>query len=97
MNIVGDGKTEYGSDVVLGEEYVDEQTGIKGVATAISFFQYACERVTLELVVDGKIEEFVFDAPRLVHAPSGEKAESEKTGGPDRGERGMRPNTPSRR
>ena len=89
-------KNSYASDIVLGERYRDEQTGIEGVATSVSFYQHACERVVLELVVEGKIEEFVFDAPRLTHVETNRKATSEKTGGPDRGERGMRPRVPSR-
>lgn len=88
---------EYKSDIVLGERYVDEQTGIEGVATTVAFFQYACERTSLEVVVAGKIEEYTFDAPRLTHVSTGERATSEKTGGPDRGESRMRPVTPTRR
>ena len=89
-------QTSYGSDIVLGEKYRDEQTGIEGIATSVSFYQHACERVVLELVVEGKIEEFVFDAPRLTHIETNQKATSEKTGGPDRGERNMRPRIPAR-
>lgn len=92
-----DRKHHYGSDVKLGEKYRDEQTGIEGISIAVTFFQHACERVTLELVVDGKIEEYTFDAPRLTHVDSGKQAEVDKTGGPDRGERNMRPRLPSRR
>jgi hypothetical protein len=84
-------KTKYESDIVLGERYRDEQTGIEGVATIISFFQHACERVSLELVVDGKIEEFTFDSPRLTRVSTGERATAEKTGGPDRGSSHLRP------
>lgn len=91
-------KQQYESDVKLGERYRDDQTGIEGVAITIGFFQFACERITLELVLDdGKLEEYTFDAPRLTHIESGKKAEVEETGGPDRGERNMRPRSPSRR
>lgn len=87
----------YESDIELGERYRDEQTGIEGVAVAIAFFQYACERITLELVVEGKLEEYTFDAPRLVCVDSGKRAEAEKTGGPDRKGQNTRPQPPSRR
>lgn len=79
-----DTKHSYESDVVLGESYQDKQTGIEGVATSVTFFQHACERVALELVVEGKIEEYVFDAPRLV-GPSGHEVTAKEPGGPDRG------------
>ena len=74
----------YKSDIVLGEKYRDEQTGIEGTATAVSFYQYGCERVNLEAVAQGKIEEYGFDAPRLTRVSTGAKAESPKTGGPDK-------------
>lgn len=91
-------KQNYESDIVLGDKYRDDQLGIEGVATSVHFYQFACERVNLELVTpDGKIEEYTFDAPRLTHLPTGQKAETEKTGGPDRGERSVRPRTPTRR
>lgn len=80
------GKETYKSDIKLGEKYRDEQTKIEGVATAVYFFQYACERVTLEMVVKEELKEYVFDAPRLVHIQSGVQATTEKTGGPSRGE-----------
>lgn len=38
------------SDIKLGERYKDTQTGIEGTATAVSFYQYGCERVNLEAV-----------------------------------------------
>jgi hypothetical protein len=88
------GKTKYGSDIELGKRYRDPQTGIEGVATAISFYQYACERVSLELVVAGKIEEYGFDAPRLVSVETGEKAQTTRTGGP--GDPVRRPSVVSR-
>lgn len=75
-------KHKYTSDIILGQKYRDEQTGIVGTATAIYFFQYGCERTTLELVVAGKIEDFTFDSPRLTHVETGKRAESTRTGGP---------------
>jgi hypothetical protein len=78
------GKENYRSDIKLGEKYRDDQTGIEGVATATSFFQHACERICLEYVVEGKIQETYFDAPRLTHVVTGKIAVSERTGGPAR-------------
>ena len=77
-------RTDYRSDIVLGDRYVDKQTEIEGTATAIHFYQHGCERVTLETVVAGKIEEYGFDAPRLTHVASGVTATTTKTGGPER-------------
>jgi hypothetical protein len=78
-------KTKYESDIVIGERYKDEQTGIEGVATGLTFFQYACERVSIEFVVNGELNEFTFDAPRLTRVSTSEKATAKKPGGPDRG------------
>jgi hypothetical protein len=75
------GKQKYATDVELGKRYRDPQTGIEGVATAVTFYQYACERVTIETVIAGKIEEYVFDAPRLVAVDTGERARATRTGG----------------
>ena len=55
----------YRADITLGRRYRDRQTGIEGTATAVTFYQHGCERVTIETVVAGKIEEYGFDAPRL--------------------------------
>ena len=76
------GREQYRTDVKLGERYRDPQTGIEGVATAVSFYQYACERVSIETVVGGKIEEYGFDAPRLEHVGSRERPAQQRTGGP---------------
>jgi hypothetical protein len=76
------GKQKYGSDVELGKRYRDPQTGIEGTATAVTFYQYACERVMLETVVQGKIEEYGFDAPRLEDVDTKERADSKRPGGP---------------
>jgi hypothetical protein len=89
------GSESYGSDVKLGERYRDPQTGIEGVATSIHFYQYACERVTLEMVAkDGELKEYTFDAPRLENAATGERARTERTGGP--GGDSDRPGNPAR-
>lgn len=78
------GKTKYLSDIVLGERYRDEQTGYEGVATAICFFQHACERVTIETYdpVRKSVIEQAFDAPRLTSLKTAQVATSAKTGGP---------------
>jgi hypothetical protein len=90
-----EGKETYHSDIVLSERYRDSQTGYEGVATAIYFFQHACERILLERVnpIDNKIEEMSFDAPRLIHIETGKVATSVKTGGPAR-EHHVRPGEP---
>ena len=56
--------------IELGKSYKDNCTGIKGVATAITEYQYGCRRVCLEQT--GKDEngnpqilEFWFDEQRL--------------------------------
>lgn len=59
--------TIHSSDVVLGDRYRDPLTGFEGVATAVTFYLYGCERVSLEYVKDGKVEFEAFDTPRLVH------------------------------
>lgn len=77
------GKHKYGSDIELGKRYKDPQTGIEGTATAVTFYQYACERVNLEVVIRDKIEEYAFDAPRLESViPPKERARAQRTGGP---------------
>lgn len=78
-------RTDYTTDVVLGERYRDEQTGIEGIATAISFYQYGCERVNIEVVShDAKeIKDYGFDAPRLIRVRDEVPIPpSTRTGGP---------------
>lgn len=72
----------YTTDIELGKRYVDPQTGIEGVATSVTFFQYACERVAIEAVIRDKIEEYVFDAPRLESVETRERARGTRPGGP---------------
>jgi hypothetical protein len=81
----------YSSDVKLGERYRDDQTGFKDVATAVYFFQHACERVTLEAydAERKEVKEQTFDAPRLTHIASGKTATTPRPGGPAR-ETGVR-------
>lgn len=87
------GKNKFESDIVLGERYVDQQTGVEGVATAIYFFQHACERVQLEYInkADQKFVELVFDAPRLTHVETRQTATSSRPGGPARERDDVRP------
>jgi hypothetical protein len=75
-------KQSYRTDIKLGEKYEDKQTGIKGIATAVIFYQHGCERVDLETVVAGKIESYGFDAPRLTHVETQKVASTTRTGGP---------------
>jgi hypothetical protein len=78
------GNTEYKSDIVLGERYIDKQTGYEGVATSVSFFQHACERVVIETFDKNRqhVIEAIFDAPRLTHVRTQKVATTTKTGGP---------------
>jgi len=85
---------KFKSDTKLGERYRDPLTGFEGVATGVTFYLHACERITLEFVKDGKIEYESFDAPRLVHIRSGLQPVTERTGGP--GGREAQPNRVAR-
>jgi hypothetical protein len=82
----------YTSDIELGRKYRDEQTGIEGIATAIYFFQHACERVQIEYVneKDGELKELVFDSPRLTDVETYVTAQSARPGGPARTNEGKR-------
>lgn len=82
----------YKSDIELGEFYRDKQTGITGIATAVYFFQHACERVQLEYVneKDLELKELVFDSPRLVHVKTEKQVTSDRPGGPARNNEGLR-------
>lgn len=86
-------QTIYKSDIKLGEKYRDEQTGYEGVATAVYFFQHACERVMVEAYdpIKKQVIETTFDAPRLVHIKTGVAALTDRPGGPTRAGEGQRP------
>lgn len=86
-------KQKYESDIELGKKYEDKQTGIKGTATAIIFYQHGCERVDLETVVAGKIESYGFDSPRLTSVETGEVATTTRKGGPAKESSTMRRGT----
>jgi hypothetical protein len=77
----------YTSDIVLGDKYRDTQTMFEGVATAIYFYQYGCERVQLETYdpASKEIKSISFDAPRLLHINTGKVATVTRTGGPGNG------------
>jgi hypothetical protein len=83
-------KKTFKSDSKLGDRYRDPLTGFEGVATGVTFYLHACERITLEFVKDGEIKYESFDAPRLVHVDSGEQPTTKRTGGP--GGREAKPN-----
>lgn len=88
----------YASDVVLGDQYRDSQTGFEGVATAIYFYQYGCERVQVE-AFDKKtqdIRSLAFDAPRLIHVKTGKAPKVTRTGGPGNGGAEARPGVTAR-
>lgn len=87
--------TNHKSDVKLGDRYSDPLTGFEGVATSVTFYLHGCERVALEVVKDGAIKYESFDAPRLVHVPTGTQPTSTRTGGP--GGREPAPRAVSRR
>lgn len=86
------GKIKYTSDIELGKKYRDVQTGYEGTATAIYFFQHACERVALERMKnDGEILSETFDSPRLECVESGRRATTDRPGGPAQRGEGKRP------
>lgn len=70
------------TDVTLGDRYRDPLTGIEGTATSVTFWLHGCERVALEFSHEGQIKSEAFDAPRLVHAETGEQPKTTRTGGP---------------
>ncbi|MCK9629444.1 MAG: hypothetical protein M0R37_12750 [Bacteroidales bacterium] len=71
------------SDIEFGKEYRDKNTGFKGKATGVLFYQYGCTRVILDALVEGRVEQATFDEPGLeaVDAPEPFKARA-RTGGP---------------
>lgn len=76
-------KQKWESQVILGEKYRDTVTGLEGVATVVSFYLHACERVSLEFIKEGEVKYETFDAPRLVHVKQPlVPVTSPRTGGP---------------
>lgn len=64
------------SEIILGRTYKDSATGFEGVATGVTHFLFACERVCLSKGHNEKGEpiEAVFDAPQLVETKKETKA-----------------------
>lgn len=75
-------KVSYQSDIKLGDKYEHIRTGLVGHATAIYFFENACERVCIQYLHDGDIKESTFDAVDLRHFETKKPALSTETGGP---------------
>lgn len=73
----------YPSDIKLGEVYVDGQSGIEGIATAIVFYQHSCERVDIEYTKDGELKQVMFDAARLSPKAKPEETARVAKGGGD--------------
>ena len=73
---------KFKSDIILGDKYRDPLTGFEGVATAVTFYLHACERVSLEYVKDGEIKYESFDAPRSIHVKTETQPKTTRTGGP---------------
>lgn len=80
-------RVNFESEIVMGDRYRDTQTAFEGVATAVYFYQYGCERVNLEAYDSDRkdIRALTFDAPRLVHIESGQPVTVTRTGGPGTG------------
>ena len=78
--------TTFQTDVVMGEKYRDPKTGIEGFVVGIHFYEYGCERVTLQTVnSQEEINDYGFDAPRIERVSDGTSPKATKTGGPARG------------
>lgn len=75
------------SDLVMGEKYKDNTTGIEGTLVAVHFYQHACERATLRYVnKHNEVTEVSFDAPELVNLATKKLATATRPGGPARSE-----------
>lgn len=78
------------TDIVLGDRYRDPITGLEGVATSVTWYLHACERVALEFLKDGEVKFEGFDAPRLIHVETDTQPTTTRTGGPGGREAGPR-------
>lgn len=79
--------SQYDSDLVMGERYKDNTTGIEGTLVSLHFYEHACERGTLRYVDnDMNVQEVSFDAPELVHIETNVAATATRPGGPARSE-----------
>jgi len=70
--------------IKLGKKYKDKVTGIEGIATAVTEYEFGCRRIVLEKL--GKDEnknqiimEYTFDEQRLVPKT---KSKTKRPGGP---------------
>jgi hypothetical protein len=73
----------YKSDIKLGEQYQDTQTGFIGHAVAIVFYQHGCERVTLKgMNTNNEIVEYGFDAAEVEAVATRARPAVAKVGGP---------------
>ncbi len=74
------------TDIILGDEYQDKITGFRGIATGVTFWLHACERVGLQskkLTKDGTIAGLEwFDVPGVEHVKTKVAPKVAKTGGP---------------
>ena len=71
--------------VELGDTVRDTILGYKGVVTSITEYLYGCRRAQMEFIgSDGKIQELVFDEPRLVVVSSADKPKPVQDTGGDR-------------
>jgi hypothetical protein len=89
----------YESDIVLGEQYQDRLTKVRGVAVDVTFHSNFIERVHLEWLGDhGALQSYTFDADRLTRVDTGVavKTKEGQTGGPERRSSGA-PRNPTRR
>jgi hypothetical protein len=88
----GKGKHKYESDIIVGDLYRDKKTNVEGHATAITFFENSCERVSLMVKLpSGEIKDYGFDAADLIHVESEKEATVDKPGGPEKGVSHVRP------
>lgn len=85
MPLFDTGTESYKSDVKMGEVYVEPFTGIEGKVVAISFYEHACERVTLRYAHKGQVYDATFDAAELQHKETKVPVTTTRTGGPSRG------------
>jgi hypothetical protein len=67
------------SDIVLGEKYRDTQTDFEGVANAVMFQLYGCQRVQLRAMVSHAPAEHWFDLPALKRVDNGDMGFSTNT------------------
>ena len=78
-------RTHDDKEVVLGRKYKDIIHGIEGTAMARYEFLMGCDRILVEYVEGGKIENQTFDVMQLVEATDDDVvAERRATGGPAR-------------